>query len=164
MIKTRRFILALLLCTAMLFAMASAVNAEDAVTASGSCGANVTWTLYESGKLTISGTGPMANYTSSSSVPWYSSRSSVKTVEIAGGVTSIGSNAFYYCRSLGSVTIPSSVTSIGDYAFQYCSSLGSVTIPSGVTSIGDDAFYSCSSLGSVTIPSGVTSISYYAFS
>ena len=35
-------------------------------------------------------------------------------------VTSIGKEAFYYCRGLPSVTIPNSVTSIGERAFYYC--------------------------------------------
>ena len=56
-------------------------------------------------------------------------------------VTSIGSDAFEYCKSLTSVTIPDSVTSIGNYAFSYCDSLTSVSIGNSVTSIGYQAFY-----------------------
>ncbi len=78
-------------------------------------------------------------------------------------VTSIGDNAFLYCRGLTSVTIPNSVTSIGDYAFYNCSGLTSVTIPNSVTSIGSSAFEGCSGLTSVTIPNSVTSIGRYAF-
>ena len=78
-------------------------------------------------------------------------------------VTSIGSDAFYYCRGLISVTIPESVTSIGDYAFSYCNSLTSIMIPEGVTSIGASAFSVCSGLTSVTIPESVTSIGVDAF-
>ena len=65
-------------------------------------------------------------------------------------VTSIGSSAFYNCRSLTSVTIPASVTSIGNYAFYDCSSLTTIEIPSSVTSIGAGVFYDCSSLTTVT--------------
>ena len=45
---------------------------------------------------------------------------------IPEGVTSIGEDAFAYCRGLTSVTIPASVTSIGNVAFAECSSLESV--------------------------------------
>ncbi|MDD6526571.1 MAG: leucine-rich repeat domain-containing protein [Oscillospiraceae bacterium] len=61
-------------------------------------------------------------------------------------VTSIGSSAFRYRRSLTSVTIPNSVTSIGYSAFRECTSLTNISIPYGVTSIGDEAFYDCTGL------------------
>ena len=130
---------------------------------SGTCGANVTWTLDSNGTLTISGSGAMKDCASPSESPWYNNRGQIKSVTIEQGVTSIGKGAFLYCSSLTSVSIPSSVTSIGNYAFQNCSSLISVTIPSGVTSIGDYAFENCSSLISVTIPNSVTSIGHLAF-
>ncbi|GHT21701.1 hypothetical protein AGMMS4957_10830 [Bacteroidia bacterium] len=113
--------------------------------------------------LTISGTGAMVNYNVYEAPPWYD-MSSIKTVVINEGVTSIGNYAFSICNSLTSVTIPNSVTSIGDYAFGWCIGLTSVTIPNSVTSIGKDAFYRCSGLTSVTIPNSVTSIGDYAFS
>ena len=83
---------------------------------------------------------------------------------IPNSVTSIGADAFSYCRSLTSVTIPDSVTSIGESSFYKCTSLTSVTIPDSVTSIGYKAFGSCESLTSVTIPDSVTSIGDGAFS
>ncbi len=46
----------------------------------------------------------------------------------------------------GAYTIPDSVTSIGSYAFYYCRSLTSVTIPDSVTSIGYGAFSNCNML------------------
>ena len=138
-------------------------TAEAAATHSGTCGDNVTWTLDASGTLTISGIGEMADYYIFS-VPWYDTRSQVKTVIIKNGVTSIGNCAFADCSSLTSVTIPNSVTGIGNWAFFQCSSLTSATIPDSVTSIGEDAFNGCKSLTSVTIPNSVTSIANGAFS
>ena len=76
--------------------------------------------------------------------------SSLTSINIPSGVTTIGNNAFYVCASLTSVTIPDSVTSIGKYAFQACS-LTSVTIPDSVTSIDNYAFRSCDSLTSITV-------------
>ena len=127
---------------------------------SGTCGANLTWTL-SNGTLTISGTGDMTNYPYFNSSPWYSC--SIKSVDIKNGVTSIGDYAFFYCSSLTSVTIPNSVTSIGSDAFSRCTGLTSVTIPNSVTIIGGDAFSGCTGLTSVTIPNSVTSIGSYAF-
>ena len=59
-------------------------------------------------------------------------------------VTSIGYDAFEYCRYLTSVTIPDSVTSIDNSAFRGCTGLTSVTIPDSVTYIGNNAFYNTS--------------------
>jgi uncharacterized protein YjdB len=78
-------------------------------------------------------------------------------------VTSIGDEAFCYCKKLNTVTIPESVTSIGESAFSSCNGLTSINIPDGVTSIGIKAFYDCSSLKLITIPEGVTNIGDEAF-
>ena len=144
------FVLAVLMIASLLPATALAANIVD----SGTCGAEVTWTLDSDGVLTISGSGYMCDY-GSSGAPWHGR---VKSAVIAEGVTSIGWCAFYDCASLTSVTIPDSVTRIGSYAFYDCRSLTSVTIPDSVTRIGDGAFEGCTSLTSVTIPDSVTSI------
>ena len=120
----------------------------------------LTWTLYDNGTLTISGTGAMMDYRYS---PAYQMRTSVRRVVIEDGVTSIGDNAFYDCTGLESIEIPSGVTSIGDFAFFDCTSLTNITIPESVTSIRDAAFSYCSSLTDITISGSVTSIGDYAF-
>ena len=147
---------------------------------------NLTWKLYEDGKLTISGTGAMKDYNSTDNPSPACNNSNVKKVVIEDGVTSIGKYAFWYCSNLTSITIPDGVTSIGraafdnchsltsitipesvtnieDYAFEWCSSLSNVTIPNSITSIGTGVFHRCISLTSITIPDSVTSIGNSAF-
>lgn len=165
----KRKIVSVLLCV-LLLASLLPVSAFADTTASGKCGNNLTWTLDSNGTLTISGTGKMWNYdlifdnrSFKTSAPWRECYSSITSVVINDGITSIGYNAFRGCSSLTSVTMGNSVTSIGRGAFEYCSSLTSVTIPDGVTSIEVSAFFGCSSLTSVTIPDGITSIGEWAF-
>ena len=150
--------LCLLLCATLLPGAVWAAGIVD----SGTCGKNLTWTLDSAGKLTISGTGEMEDY-DWNTFPWYGKRSSVNSVEIRSGVTSIGKYAFDNCDSLTSVSILDSVTSIGYGAFHGCDSLTSVSIPDSVTSIDAYAFSFCSSLTHVSIPDSVTSIDYWAF-
>ena len=165
--KTKFFTLlfSILAGTNMLLAEGDVPTGTDPTPAPfGTCGTNLTWD-FTNGVLTISGTGAMTNYSSSSysPAPWYDYRSSIKSVVIEEGVTSIGNYAFNACSGLTSVTIPNSVTTIRESAFNDCSGLTSVTIPNSVTSIGDYAFNACIGLTSVTIGNSVTSIGYYAF-
>ena len=127
-----------------------ALRCEAVVRAqTGTCGANLEWTLDDAGTLTIKGNGGMSNYSYGSN-PW-NGNAAINSVVIENGVTSIGDWAFSGCSSLTSVTIPDNVTSIGEYAFSGCSKLTSVTIGDSVTSIGNYAFSYCSKLTSVTI-------------
>ena len=62
---------------------------------SGTCGIGLTW-QFSSGKLTISGTGDMGDYTDyESTMPWRDIHDQITSVEIGSGVTSIGNNAFF---------------------------------------------------------------------
>ena len=58
-------------------------------------------------------------------------------------VTSIGSSAFEYCRSLENITLPEGLQTIGESAFSYCVALAYVTFPEGLQYIGGWAFYDC---------------------
>ena len=80
--------------------------------------------------------------------------STIKSVEIASSVTSLGEYAFASSEKLESVKFAddSQLTSVGEMAFASCISLKSVELPSGVTSIDVDAFYGCESLESITLP------------
>lgn len=163
MIRIKR-ISAAVIVLCMLLALAPSA-AFAAVTASGSCGDNVTWTYDSDTKtLTISGTGNMKAYTEYSNAPWYSRYSDyIENVNIETGVTSIGDYAFFWCDKITSVSIPNSVRFIGSHAFDCCKALENITIPSGVESIGEGAFSNCDGLTSVTIQNGVKSIGENAF-
>ena len=147
---------------------------QPAITYSGTCGENLTWLLdTKTGELTISGTGAMTEWSSNSSVPWYSYYSSIKSVTIGNGVTSIGNNAFYGCTRLTSITVvPGNPVyhSAGNCLIE----TGSKTLIQGcntsviptdgsVTSIGSYAFRDCTGLTSITIPDSVTFIDALAF-
>ena len=91
---------------------------------SGSCGDGVSYS-YSSGVLTIKGEGPMYDYTAAT-IPWYSKKDKIKTIQIENGVTVLGTYAFTRCRYAEKVIIPASVKSIRTKAFSYCDSLENV--------------------------------------
>ena len=129
----------------------------------GACGENLTFrTDHSTGTLYIEGTGAMYDYTSTS-MPWYAFKEKFNKVVVANGVTTIGENAFWNCRTIERVTLGNTVQSIGKYAFGGCESLESVNLPNSLTSIGGQAFGNCESLESIAIPSGVTSLAGSTF-
>lgn len=75
----------------MLFKMPIDISTESlrGVVASGDCGENVTWSLDDSGLLTISGTGDMRTYYYLSNKPWFNFKSQITNIVIDNGVTNI---------------------------------------------------------------------------
>lgn len=141
------------------------------VVASGDCGAsggNLKWTLDSNGTLTISGSGAMKDFTitinKGSYSPWWSYNSSIKSLVIESGVTTIGSGAFKDCAELsGNLVIPDSVTRIGTKSFYNTGFTGSLTIGNKVKTIEGYAFYNSEFTGKLKIPNSVQSIGQYAF-
>ena len=78
-------------------------------------------------------------------------------------VVKIGTSAFYGKTSLISIIIPNGVSTIETYAFKDCISLTSAIIPNSVTRIEWEAFRGCSSLTNINIPNSVTYIGNSAF-
>ena len=89
----------------------------------------------------------------------------ITTVHIPATVTTIGQNAFAYCRQITAVTFAenSQLKTISQSAFNDCRALTSINIPAAVTEIGNRAFYYCSALTGITISAGVTVIGSEAF-
>ena len=142
----------------LLFLFVSAAYAEN-----GTCGANVTWNLSDSGVLTLSGSGPMEEYSYTSTAPWHDYTDSIRSVVVEEGVTTISDYAFAFCRKLTIVKLPESVISIGDYAFQNDAQLETINIPSGVVVIPTRCFYGCSALKEIDLPESLQIIDDFAF-
>ena len=147
-----------ILTIAFLSSMLMYANAFAAAT--GRCGDSITWTLDDSGNLTLSGSGEMWNYGYVTS-PFKDY--GIKTVTIEYGITSIGDYVFRGCCGMTELTLPNGVMSIGGNAFEGCSGLTELTLPNSVTSIADDAFHGCRGLTELTLPNSVTSIGDGAF-
>ena len=157
---------------------------------SGSCGTNLTWSLDTStGVLTITGSGAMTDFEDlyddsgnwiGCSIPWYDYVTSITSVSLPSGLTTIGQIAFSDCTALTTISIPNGVTSIGGYAFYGCTALTSITLPNSITSIGEGAFYTsgintpvynntvfaylpASYSGEYALPNGITTIAGGAF-
>ena len=81
----------------------------------------------------------------------------------APGLRSIGSRAFYECRSLVSVPGSETLTEIGDTAFYGCQSLQGLSISENVTSVGEAAFENCTAITFVEINAGLKGIGRYSF-
>ena len=140
------------------------VNIEERIAlAKGTCGNNVTYSIFPDLTMVISGSGAIRDYVNTDLHLGSGYYQQIEKIIIEEGVTAIGQFAFSDCVSLTSVRIPSSVTTIGNAAFYGCSSLTSVNIPSSVTRIGNAAFYNCPKLDAVVIPGSVTSLSYSLF-
>lgn len=131
----------------VMFLCTTALAAE--VVASGDCSYDldddkVTWTLYSDGKLKINGYGSMANYDDNNRPPWEAYSSSIETVSVSRGVSSLGAYAFYNYKSLKSVTIDSALT-INKYAFAN-SSVKEIQLPPETRTIDPTAFSGCTQL------------------
>ena len=118
---------------------------------------DMSWNLNGNGVLTISGTGNMPDY-SSTSQPWYKYRESIKQVKIGDGITGIGNYAFSGCTNLTSVTIPEGVKKLGSQiiADTY---IEKIKIPSTVTDCNNE-IYSGEYLGALAGDGVLTEVEF----
>jgi hypothetical protein len=133
------------------------------VVASGTCGANLNWTLSDSGEFKITGSGPMDDYSTYGVQPWADYRDQIKSVSLSSSQTTVGNFAFDSCKNLSSVWFPSSLTRIGAFAFNYDTSLKSISITGNIKTVDAGAFSYCTKLETVTIENGVEVLGEQAF-
>ena len=132
-------------------------------------GSNVYYNI-DGSELYIYGSGAMSNYAQGypSPSPFYNN-TSITSIYIAGGVTSIGDNAFYGCSNVESVYLENAtdLTQIGYNAFQNCTSLKTIDYPGDLSEdiqvINSGAFGNCTSLKEFRIPSNVKYVVSNAF-
>lgn len=127
----------------------------------GSCGDSLTWEIYDSDVLCITGTGAMADYDIDNPAPW--SEKNIRYCKIGKGVTSVGASAFENCTSLEIIELEEGITSINGYAFYGCTSLKELELPKSLKSIGENAFEGCTSLQKVTAYPKLTALKNTSF-
>ena len=99
---------------------------------------SMTYWNVKDGVLTISGIGPMPDYTAPTDAPWAQHLEDITAVVIEDGVTYVGDYTFDLCYNIGAVSLPKSLTGIGSAAFRGCG-LEAVHIPKPCD-LADDAF------------------------
>lgn len=78
---------------------------------------------------------------------------SLQTIDFArnGSLRFLGDSAFEYCTSLLSVTLPDGVSSVGMFAFSHCENLTDVSFGKNIRQIGLHAFRDCPALEGIEI-------------
>lgn len=127
--------------------------------------------------LTISGQGAMPTlngnfnapwtdnkfWSSGSAAQWNCANTSIQTVVIGSGITSIGNSSFNTYKNLTDVSIPDTVVTMEGWIFHGCTNLKTVQLPSNLGTMGQQVFTNCTALESVAIPDSVTSIGVRTF-
>ena len=138
------------------------------ILATGQCGENIYYILYDNGKLLLRGTSATYDYTSHDSVFYQNDQ--IKEIVLSNGITGLGDRLFYHCANAKTVSLPATLTSIGDSAFAQedavindTAGLTSVTIPQAVTAIQSYAFYH-TAITEVAVPASVKTWGKYVFS
>lgn len=98
----------------------------------------LTWTLDDSGTLTISGNGRIAAFTSAEDQPWHEMRESITSVKFDPGAHMVIPDVAYWfagCINLKSCVLPS-FTNLGADAFKDCANLNRLQLH-----YNDESFY-----------------------
>ncbi|MCQ2069996.1 MAG: leucine-rich repeat protein [archaeon] len=102
---------------------------------------DIVWSVdFSTGEFTVSGKGPMEDYASVSSVPWYPYREGIVKVVIGDGVTSVGANSFKNCTLLSEIVLSDTVTALGKYSFYHAYALEHIVFGEAVETVGGNVF------------------------
>ncbi|MBQ4136994.1 MAG: leucine-rich repeat domain-containing protein [Clostridia bacterium] len=123
-----------------------------------SASSSLSWTLYDTGELVISGKGTLAAYNSTSEVPWYKHRSKITEITVKSGITGIGKYAFYGLNKVEDVSLPDSLQALGMYSFAYCEALEYIELPDDIEGLPTGLFEGCTSLEEIELPSSLESV------
>ena len=138
---------------------------EYKVIASGKCGDDVTWEMYNKGMLDIKGSGAMYDYDDPALVPWQEYSDKIIGIIIYDDITHIGAGAFRELEEVNYFFNSENCVSIGDNAFQGCTNLKKLYYDNDfkLETIGEGAFENCENLSIVNLPRSLKSIDEYAF-
>ncbi len=159
--NAKRKITALLLCAAMLLSLSCPLAYAETTSGNFGDGLRLHW-AYDGDTLTITGNGPMPDFSNSNPPPWQEYKLDITTITIGEGVTSIGDSAFQEYPNLIAAQLPNGLISIGADAFEQAS-LREINLPDSITSIGAGAFWGCNRLSLNNLPANLTSIGEFAF-
>ena len=181
--ELKKRILGILLAAVMIItympALALASEADSGldpvlITASGTCGDGVEWTLDNEGTLTISGNGTITesgfrDYKDSikkiviregvTNAAFFEGFQNLESFQAYNGLEVIEDYAFWGCAKLTDVALATSLKTIRHWAFTECRALKKVYIPKNVTGIGQGAFAGCTSLESIVVTADNNSFS-----
>lgn len=105
---------------------------------------SITWSFDSSdGHLFLSGSGDMLEREKASDYEWYGFRSSIKSLTIGEGVTSVGANAFTGFVNLGEIIVGKDIKKIGNNSFAGCAKLSLISFVGEPGNISSSAFVGC---------------------
>lgn len=113
---------------------------QPEVIASGACGKEVSYTLTNTGVLTLSGKGATYSYHSGNRAPWTDYAHYIKTIVVEEGIESLRNQLFSGCSGVTSVVLPESLINIGGRTFAQCFCLLEISFPGSIQTIGEAAF------------------------
>ncbi len=113
----------------------------------------ITWTVYDSGKLVLGGTGVTPDWS-----PWFNYKETITDVIIGDGITALGERNFINYPALKTVTIQGDLSKIGSSAFEGCKKLKNITVTGAtnkaglrVLTLGECVFKDCTGLETAEI-------------